>query len=226
MTCAMLDERLDDWLDGTLAPDAAREVEAHLAGCPSCRERERELRQVLAHAAALPRSVTPPRDLWPGIERRIGRGRPFAWTRRGAWSLAPLAAAAAVVLAVLSVLVHERAPQPAHAVVIPSPGPAADSYAIRPASVAIDPGLAEMERDYQAASNALLSALQQRKDDLSPETLESVERNLAVIDEALAEVHRALEKDPASPELGRMLMSTHKKKVEVLRQVVMLSTAL
>jgi hypothetical protein len=61
---------------------------------------------------------------------------------------------------------------------------------------------------------------------MSAETLESVERNIAVIDEALAQVRRALEKDPASPELGRMLMSTHQKKVEVLRQMVKRSTDL
>ena len=47
-----------------------------------------------------------------------------------------------------------------------------------------------------------------------------------MIDEALAEVHRALEKDPSRPELGRMLVSTHRKRVDVLRKMVKLSTAL
>ena len=68
--------------------------------------------------------------------------------------------------------------------------------------------------------------LQERKGDLEPETLANVERNLAVIDAALAEVHRALEKDPARPELGRMLVSTHRKRVDMLRKMVKLSTAL
>jgi uncharacterized membrane protein YccC len=90
----------------------------------------------------------------------------------------------------------------------------------------MDPALAAMERDYQAAANALLAALQERKDELEPETLASVERNLAVIDEALAELHRALEKDPARPELGRMLVWTHRKRVDVLRKMVKYSTAL
>ena len=70
MTCQELDERLDDWVDGALPAAAAAEVEAHLLSCALCRERERRLRQVLAHAAALPRSVAPPRDLWPGIARQ------------------------------------------------------------------------------------------------------------------------------------------------------------
>ena len=224
MSCAMLDERLDDWVDCTLSGDAAREVEAHLAGCASCREQERRLRKVLAHAAALPRSLHPPRDLWPEISRRIERERTWSWARPGLGSWAPLAAAAALVMGTLAVLVSQRAPEPPHALVIPGPGEG--TFAARPATVGIDPGLAEMERDYQAASNALLLALQERKDHLSAETLESVERNLAVIDEALGQVREALAEDPASPELGRMLMSTHQKKVEILRQMVKRSTAL
>ena len=47
-----------------------------------------------------------------------------------------------------------------------------------------------------------------------------------MIDRALAEVREALVKDPESPELNRMLVATHKKKVDVLRRVVHLTTAL
>jgi predicted anti-sigma-YlaC factor YlaD len=74
MTCHELDLLLDDWLDGTLAGAKARQLESHLAGCAPCRDRERQLRQLLAHATALPRSMAPPRDLWPGIAERIERG--------------------------------------------------------------------------------------------------------------------------------------------------------
>jgi hypothetical protein len=47
-----------------------------------------------------------------------------------------------------------------------------------------------------------------------------------VIDRALEQVRQALVKDPESPELNRMLVATHRKKVEVLRRVVRLSTVL
>ena len=82
MTCQELDLRLDDWLDGALSDAAAREVESHLATCEACRARERQLRQLLAHAAALPRSVAPPRDLWPEIAERIGSGWALVRTAR------------------------------------------------------------------------------------------------------------------------------------------------
>jgi hypothetical protein len=136
-----------------------------------------------------------------------------------------LGVAAAVVVALGAVVLRHQAPSPANIVVLPSPGTGTD-YRLQPAAVEMDPGLVAMERDYQAAANALLAALQERKDGLEPETLASVERNLAVIDDALAEVHEALAKDPASLELGRMLVSTHRKRVDVLRKMVKLSTAL
>ncbi len=221
MTCQELDDRLDGWVDRTLPEEQRLEVEAHLAACPECREQERRLRRLLSHASALPRSVSPPRDLWPGISRRIERGR--AWSR-ASWQPA-LAVAAAVVAALGAVVFWQQPPPPVHTVVVASPA-ARSPHSIRPASVQMDPGLIAMERDYQAAANALLAVLQERKGDLEPETLANVERNLAVIDAALAEVHRALEKDPARPELGRMLVSTHRKRVDMLRKMVKLSTAL
>ncbi len=221
MTCQELDDRLDGWVDRSLPEEQRLEVQAHLAACSECREQERRLRRLLSHASALPRSVSPPRDLWPGISRRIERGR--VWSR-GSWQPV-LAVAAAVVAALGAVVFWQQPPPPVHTVVVTSPA-AGSSHSIRPASLQMDPGLIAMERDYQAAANALLAVLQERKDDLEPETLANVERNLAVIDAALAEVHRALEKDPARPELGRMLVSTHRKRVDMLRKMVKLSTAL
>jgi len=226
MICQELDDRLDGWVDDTLPEAEKREAEAHLATCADCREQERRLRQLLTHASALPRSVSPPRDLWPGIAERIERRRAWSWPRLEAWQPA-LAVAATVVIALGAVLFGRQSPAPApvHTVVIPSPA-ISDPVRLHPAAVEMDPGLVAMESDYQAAANALLEALLARKDEMEPETLASVQRNLAVIDEALGEVHRALEKDPNRPELGRMLVSTHRKRVDVLRQMVKLSTAL
>jgi hypothetical protein len=45
-----------------------------------------------------------------------------------------------------------------------------------------------------------------------------------MIDKALAEIRTALRSDPASPRLGRMLASTHEKKIDTLRRVLKLTT--
>jgi anti-sigma factor RsiW len=221
MTCHELDERLDDWVDGALAGAEAQAVASHLAGCAPCREREQQLRQLLAHAAALPRSIAPPRDLWPGIAERIERGS--AWSALWA-SWHPIAlAAAAVVLGLAAFLWNDAGPTAVRTVAMPSASPS-----LRPVTdtAVADPVLAAAAREYEAAATALLQALQRRRGVLPPEDLARVEANLEVIDRALEEVRQALVKDPASPELNRMLVATHRKKVDVLRRVVRLSTAL
>jgi len=222
MTCHELDLLLDDWLDGALAGAKARELESHLAGCAPCRDRERQLRQLLAHAAALPRSMAPPRDLWPGIAERIERGS--AWSAfLASWQPVALAAAAAVVIGLAAFLWNGSGPAAVRTLAMPSASP--QLRAVTNTGIA-DPVLAAAARDYEQAAGALLEALQRRRAVLPAEDLARVEANLEVIDRALEEVRQALVKDPASPELNRMLVATHRKKVDVLRRVVRLSTAL
>jgi hypothetical protein len=55
MTCARVDSRLSEWLDGELEPTVAREVSAHLAQCTACAGRADELRRVSGLLAELPR---------------------------------------------------------------------------------------------------------------------------------------------------------------------------
>jgi predicted anti-sigma-YlaC factor YlaD len=225
MTCQELEARLDDFVDGALPESEARAVATHLAGCAACRETERQTRRLVAHAASLPRSVAPPRDLWPGVERQIARERGLSRLLSVRQPML-LAAAATVVLALLAALVWEGRPAVGvQAVAIPSPSARVEAVTAH-APGAADPELAAAERDYAVAATALLEVLQQRRDRIAPEDLARVEGNLEVIDRALAEVRAALARDPSSPELNRMLVATHRKKVDVLRRVVRLSTAL
>jgi hypothetical protein len=55
MTCARGRSRLSAWMDGDLAGDGAREVNAHLASCAGCRRRAAELEAVSRAVSELPR---------------------------------------------------------------------------------------------------------------------------------------------------------------------------
>ena len=226
MTCQELDDRLDDWVDDTLPDAQRREVEAHLAACADCREQERRLRELLTHAAALPRSVSPPRDLWPGIAEQIERRRAWSWPRFAAWQPA-LAVAATVVIALGAVLfgrpgagarAHGRDPEPGDRR-RPGIGSSRRRWRWTPASW-------PWRATTRPRPTPCWRPCSSGRTSWSPRPWRASQRNLAVIDEALAEVHRALEKDPNRPELGRMLVSTHRKRVEVLRKMVKLSTTL
>jgi hypothetical protein len=78
------------------------------------------------------------------------------------------------------------------------------------------------EREYQRAVDELAQVLETRRADLAPETVATLERNLAIIDAAIAESRAALEKDPNSRELTQMLSSTYDAKVQLLRNAVQL----
>jgi len=78
------------------------------------------------------------------------------------------------------------------------------------------------EREYQQAVDELARALETRRQSLAPETVATLERNLAIIDAAIAESRTALENDPDSRELTRMLSSTYDAKVQLLRRAVQL----
>jgi hypothetical protein len=69
-----------------------------------------------------------------------------------------------------------------------------------------------------------MAALDARRASLSPDTSAAIDENLRAIDQALAEIRAALERDPASARLGRLLASTHEKKIETLRRVLKLTT--
>jgi anti-sigma-K factor RskA len=211
MTCGEIAGRLDDYVDGALPESEAAEVERHLHACSACALEERGLRRLLAEARALPREAAPSRDLWSGIaERILVEHRPRVPWRTG--GRAPLwsAAAAAVLLAAVLFLARGTGPAPA-------PLPTAVPAGFDPA------GVQAAEREYERAAASLLATLHERRDSLSPETVASIDKNMEVIDRALAEVRAALDRDPKSMELTRLLVSTHRKKVDTLRRVVRLS---
>jgi anti-sigma factor RsiW len=70
MDCAEFDDRLADYLEGTLDAADQRAVETHLASCVRCAALVRDLEDIRANAARLP-ELTPSTDLWSGIARRI-----------------------------------------------------------------------------------------------------------------------------------------------------------
>jgi hypothetical protein len=95
-TCDAWAARLSDHVDGELDAGERAALEAHLAGCASCRALLGDLRRLVVAARALP-AREPERDLWPAIERELSRAPRRAWPR---WLLA----FAAGILAAVTVL--------------------------------------------------------------------------------------------------------------------------
>ena len=222
-------DRLSEYLDGELAPEERRELEAHLARCATCKRTLEDLRAVVARAAAL-EDRPPAADLWPAVARGIGAGAgaaepgvvPLASRRRGARRLAftlPQLAAAAVALMAVSGgavwLAGSHAPAAAPGSAVATSGAAAPGGVVAPA--ALTPA------GYDAAVRDLETVLAQNRGRLDTATVHVLERNLHLIDAAITECRRALAADPASPYLNAHLADTMQQKLDLLRQAARLA---
>lgn len=82
MTCEQFEARLADYMEGELRGEAREAFDAHAASCAQCGPLVLDLEQIVARAATLG-PIEPPRDLWKGIEERIGTNVvPLASRRR------------------------------------------------------------------------------------------------------------------------------------------------
>ena len=225
--CERMDEQLNDFVDGQLSDTAARDVTAHLESCAVCRDTVSALRSLKAEAAALPDSLAPGRDLWPAIEGKLGSGRAglFSFGRRSAgpgpnraaisWGWPAGLAAAAVVLVALTASIT---------MMLMRGGPEAPAtrVAIAPAGEAVLASFRAAENDYLRATEDLRTALEQRRKDLAPETIELLEENLRLIDDAINQMWTALENDPGRAGNRHLFNRLYQKKVMLLQQAVRL----
>ena len=207
-------DRLSEYLDGELDNAARAELELHLQTCAACRAVLEELRQVVGTARSLP-PIEPATDLWPAIADRIAAEREVVLPlrrERAAPRLSftiPQLAAAAVALMLVSggaVWMVGRSPAPAIAT--------AEQNGARAQPV----GLTEGGPDSDRTIAALERMLQDSEANLDPATVAVLERNLLIIDNALAEARAALASDPANAYLARHYENTMRKKLELLQQ--------
>lgn len=232
MTDHVSDERLQDYVDGRLDPKDGAAVEAHVGECDACATELAELRALLARIAALPGEIQPPHDLLPELHARLER-RPALGSRSLHSLRYPLAAAAALLVISTALLTRAitRVPsqdRTAAATVADSDtGPQRARAGARGAAepVALPPHLAAQVARYGDAIDELQRTLAHQRADLSPQTIDVLERSLRVIDAALAESRDALTRDPQNPVLERMILSTYEQKLQLLRRAAEATTS-
>jgi len=226
MNCTRFDELVDDFLDGELDQPTRQEAERHVADCAACRRAVEELRSLLREAAALPREIEPPRDLFPSIRHGLDSSVAPAAARQkqttlitAGWLPWGALAASLLVLSVAVVVVFgpwQRGSEPA------TPGPAAGTELL-----AANDALAEFraaEEAYVRATRLLLDTLEEQGGELSPQAAAVIEENLAIIDRAIDEVRVALADDPGNRRNGQVLNALHRQKLQLLMRAQRLSS--
>lgn len=179
------------------------------------RERDAVLRQV----ARLPGSVEPARDLWPAVEAKIrARRQPAPLPRRTlSWQWALAAGTAIASVSVLFTWLALRNPE-AGAPVVQTAGTQAPAGAssLQPVSYG---SYARLGPEYLEVRAQLSAEFQQRVAQLPPDTRDQVARNLAVIQQAAADIDAALARDPSSRLLNRLLLSTYQDELALYSHV-------
>lgn len=218
-------EQLSDYLDEELTPAERAEIDAHLAACAECRATLDELRAIVRHATTL-RDVMPRADLWPGIERQLASPVPqvprvpgvLAW--RVTLSLPQLAAAAVLLVSVSVGSMWMLQPRPVPAA--PAAATAADGEPARSIGRVVTASADLGDDTYDSAVADLQRVLREGRSQLDPATVEVLERNLSIIDQAIRDAHAALTQDPSDLYLSSHLVAARQRKLELLREASVL----
>jgi hypothetical protein len=129
-----------------------------------------------------------------------------------------VAAAATVVAAVaLAVFVGTNPPNPRHSAPPPDHPAATHAHASGTAVEAY-------RKEHAQARAELLAVIDARRDELSPEALAVIDRNMRLIDQAIADIERALAASPRDPALDRQLQYAYRQQIDLLQWAARLST--
>ena len=219
---------LNDYVDDALDASGRADVEAHLAQCADCRSAAAALREIRDVARTLdPRD--PPARSWPRLQRAIAlehgaRGVEKAepgvgarGARRQLWI--GLAAAAALVIATATGLRYAdftSRPSPAVA------APGAANANTDAAAAAVEAELKQASEHYEKAIQGLETIANSGKGALDPQTAATMQKNLAVVDQAITESRAALRAQPASAPAQQSLLESFKAKLALLEDTVAL----
>jgi anti-sigma factor RsiW len=217
------DATIHDYVDESLGAGARAEVERHLEACGACRLLVEDLREIRRVASALDLRE-PPARAWSRIERaihlepatnRMAAG-PAAAGRHVMARYAWLAAAAALVIATgvgFRLYTTDRA------------GTAAENAASAGASEAaqaVEAELREAESHYEKAIKGLEQITSSEQNTLDPRTAATLQKSLAVIDQAINESRAALHVQPDSEPAQQSLLESFKSKIALLQDTMSL----
>jgi hypothetical protein len=236
------DTTLNEFADGSLGSLERATVEQHLTTCAACRQIVEDLRDIL-HATGEFELREPPVRAWSRLERAIKleqeHGLPGAERARVAdpmwrtplrrasarpkamrYTLTGLAAVAALVIATA---VGMRYGIGRHTdAKLDAPAGASASLAAGDAAPSIEAELRQAEAHYENAIKGLEVIANSDQNELDPRTAATLQKNLAVIDQAISESRAAVRSQPASEPAQQSLIEGFKTKIGLLQDTVAL----
>jgi anti-sigma-K factor RskA len=219
---------LTDYIDGTLGADERAEIERHLASCATCRQIVQESRDIKTVAGSLELREPPVRS-WARLERAIKlEERPRAPRSTNWWQpkqLGWLAAAAGLVVATavgLKYMPTRTQPPSPPAHTANDPRAATEAATANTTAQSVEAELRQAEDHYEKAIKGLEQIANAEQDVFDPRTAATLQKNLAVIDQAISESRAALRVEPTSEPAQQSLLESFKAKMALLQDTVAL----
>ena len=214
MSCAQFEDAIGELVDSTLDPSARDALNRHLEGCAACRALVDDFRELRVRAAELPRQI-PPNRVWSSIAAALDDdadagsaatrgGVAGEWWRQASWR--GLAAAAVIVIVAGTAVWMLPDVQPPNDATAPI---AADAEAAETIIESVEVELRLAEEHYENAISGL-------------EQIATFEKNLGVIDQAIAESRAALRDEPTNQVARESLFDVMWRKVTLLQDTIAL----
>ena len=226
--CVRFEEQLMAYLERDLDVRGQHWMRQHQLSCGRCRQLAHELESTTRAAATLP-TMAPSHDLWPGIASRLETSvlplyenpGDSAFARisgpgRGGLLVRHLAIAATLLVTVSSAITWRlvRPTTEPTIVVATKRDSVVDLMTIVP--------VANADVTYEREIAALRAIVTERMSELDSTTVATLVRNLAIIDQAIADSREALEKAPGSRVLSGTLDRALRSKLSLMRRVALL----
>ena len=217
MKCAAAQEMINDYVDGSLAPDLEAELRAHLEGCRDCLELARDFGSIVRGAKGL-RTFEPSLEVWPkiaaGVREALQEAPASAREKRSwlgtLWKPAgwAYAAAAALALVVVGGLVIGQKPW---------------SILGRSKERSVEFTLAKLQEAqgyYEKAIRALGEAVRSQEGGMDPRLADVFNRDLAAMDETIQSCRQIIQQDPDNLTVRAYLLTAYREKVNFLEEVM------
>jgi hypothetical protein len=222
---------LNDYVERALTDAEQADVERHVESCARCRAFVDDLREIRRASKALS-PIEPPADVWHRIEDAIRaeageqpqpaapkRGRPAGPTAR---QLGWLGIAATVGLAtVIGLRLGPLAPD--RGTGSPDPGASSSTSAgTTDTAETVESEMRQAEAHYDNAIRGLQQIANEGESELDPAMAATLQKNLAVIDQAIDESRAAVRSEPTSEPARESLLENFSTKIALLQDTVAL----
>ncbi len=217
---------ITDYVDEALAPGDRDVVERHLAECVTCRGLVDDFREIRRVAGSL-ELRQPPARAWARLERAIAleaqardahvrpsRGTVRQWVGFAVAAAVLVVATAASLRYLMTTDRHPAAPATASS--------SQDAASARASAAAVEAELRAAEEHYDKAIKGLEQIASAEQGALDANTAAMLQKNLAVIDQAINESRAAVVAQPSSEPARESLLESFRSKLALLQDTVAL----